>query len=283
MGQDEANQAPPAYSYAPNQLFYVAAPVPFAPSPVAINETEVDSLVHNNQGSACQRRFWGCRRNNQTGGCCWKDDNRPFGTFQHFAVSLFFGTVAPLLSIIMAYGMETSSLSRIGVIFGTANSLFLATAGLIAWAIHDRGQHPVLVHFGLPLVFGFIFLVIAMKSWRRFLYFYRTRETKAEEEKVRVISQTGSCTEFAITFFVSLILPVIGVLISIIARKNSLLGRYGALSGFGFCLIVLGVLCTFQGMPPAALALGLFIMELSLVHFRRAIVCAESVTPVTHA
>jgi len=263
------------------QMFYIPQPGQFVPMP--INE-DTESLVQKNED--CQRRGWGgCRRwrgCKREGNVCWKDDGRPLGTFQNFVVSVFFGTIAPLLSIIMTFGMETSKLSRLGVFFGTANSFFLLSTGLVAWMVKVK-HHSSTVHLIVPTIIGLIFLVIALKSFRRFLYFYRTRETKAEEEKVRVISQAGSCCEFAVTFFVSLVLPVFGAFISIIVRRNSLYGRYGALSGFGLGLIIFGVAASFHGMYPVLLAVGLFIMEFSLVHFRRALICVEtthtSVTP----
>jgi len=93
------------------------------------------------------------------------------------------------------------------------------------------------------------------------------------------------CGEFAASFFVSLLLPVFGALISVIIKRKSLLGRYGALSGFGLCLIIMGTAMTFKGIPPILLIVGILMMEFTMVHFRRALVCAETAqnTPATTA
>jgi len=233
---------------------------------------------------SCQRSggWGGCKRWNN--GCCSKDDGRSFGTFQNFVFGVVFGTCAPLLSIIMTFGMETSKLSRIGSLFGTSNSFFLLATILIAWNARCEMHKVAPIHVIVPAILGLIFLVIALKSFRKFLYFYKTRETKAEEEKVKVISEAGSCCEFAITFFVSLLLPVLGALASIIIRRKYLYGRYGALSGLGFCLIFLGIACSFHGVYPVVLAVGLLMVQTSLVHFRRALVCVEiAQIPLTSA
>jgi len=265
---------PPAYIYpqynvagtAGQQFMYAPQPVQFSPSP---RNVEMESLVEKE--GACQRRSWCSRR---SGGCCIRDDGRPFGTYQNFVQGLFFGTVSPLFSVLMMFGMETSKLSRVGTLFGTANNFLMLSSAMLWWSHH----HPEHFHFWgyvfLKIV-GIIFLVIAVMSFRRFLYIYRIRQEKTPEEKVKVISQIGCRKEFLITFFVSLFFPVIGTFIGLIARRNYLYGRYGALSGFGCFLLVVGILCSFTAHIPVPLFIGLFIVEFALVHFRRAIICAE--------
>jgi len=276
-GRNESTQTnnaiPPQYSFPQyaagnvQPVMYVPQTVQFS-SPVAsvsVNDSEMESLV--------QKQQWGCKR--RWGGCCWKDDGRPLGTFQNFVVSVFFGTISPVLSILTMYGMETSKLSRNGVIFGTANAFFILASILLFFSRHDPGS---ISHFHIivPFLLGLIILIVAVKSFRHFLYIYTTRQNKTEEELVRVISQVGSCKEFLATFFLSLFIPVIGTSISLIARRRYLYGRYGALSGLGFFLVLAGVWCAFMGHPPISLVIGLFLMQFSFVHFRRAIICAQA-------
>jgi len=269
----QTNAVPPQYPYPQyvpagnvQPVMYVPQPVQFS-SPIAsvpINDSEMESLV---------QKQWGCKR--RWGGCCWKDDGRPLGTFQNFVVSVIFGTLSPVLSILVMYGMETSKLSRSGVIFGTANSFFVLASILLFFSRHNPGEISTF-HIVIPFLLGLIILLVSIRFFRHFLYIYATRQNKTEEELVRVISQVGSCKEFLATFFLSLFIPVIGAAISIIVRRRYLYGRYGALSGLGLFLILVGVWCAFMGHPPITLCIGLLLMEFSFVHFRRAIICAQA-------
>jgi len=233
-----------------------------------ISETETDSFVQKQQG-ACEKGWGGCKWR-KADSCCKYDDGRALGSFQNFIVGVLFGSVSPVLSTIMMYGMETSKLSRIGVQFGTANVFLIISACLLCYP-----QHFGLFSIFFTFILGLLILICALKSFRQFLYTYSIRQNKTEEELVKVVSQTGTCCEFAGTFFVSLVFPIIGTLVSIIVKRNSLLGRYGALSGLGFLFVVIGIFSSFSGHPPALLFFGLLVMEISLVHFRRALICAE--------
>jgi len=299
---------PPQYVAGTQPFLYVPQ---FEPLNVGMNNFETHPFVSSqaeNASSGC-KRWGGCQRW-KANSCCWKDDGRALGTFQNFVVTLLLGTASPFLSILLMYGMETSKLSRNGVLFGTANALLLGSAFLLSQsrqASHEplpltpgatmEGPHhqtvQVLQEHEQPhiptwaiitlFVLGLVMLVAAVKSFRRFLYIYGTRQNKTQEETVKVISQKGTCGEFMATFFVSLLFPFIGAFISIIVRRRYLYGRYGALSGFGFAFVATGVAFSFMGCCPApvVLFLGLIIMELSMVHFRRALMCAE--TPQTVA
>jgi hypothetical protein len=233
-------------------------------------------LVQNETKEAqegCKKR-WGemCKWKK---GCCWTDDGRPFGTFIDFVSTLTLGSFFPILSLILVFGMETSKLSRTGVMFGHANFFFGLSAILLAVAHHHHVHGSVIV---LSAVVGLIFLIISLKKFRKFLYFYRTRESKPERELVKVISQVGSCKEFVMCFVISFFFSVIGTLILIAARRKYLYSRYGAVCGFGFNLIFCGIHWALNGVPVPLIA-GLVILELALVHFRRAIVCAEVAAP----
>jgi len=271
----------------PQPMFYIPKALQFTTPPVIINETEIESLVENQSG-ACERKNWGgCRQSwgfKRNENCGWIDDGRQLGSFQNFVVSVIFGTISPVLSVILMFGMETSKLSRLGAIFGTANSLIMLPAIITAYMVH-MNRHIENSRLVIPLIIGIIALVFALKSWREFLYIYRRRENKTDEERVKVISQIGCHGEFAASFFVSLLLPVFGALICVIIKRKSIMGRYGALSGFGLCFIIMGTVMAFKGIPPVLLITGILLMEFSLVHFRRALVCAELAqnTPATTA
>jgi len=274
-------QNPPSYlqyptGYPMQPIFYVPQASPYV---TPINEEQEKLVTSENQENmgGCRRR-WFCRR--RSDGCCGKDDGRAFGSFSHFITTLTVGTIAPVLSLLLVFGMETSKLARVGVVFGTANSFLIAAACIFAWIRHHGQEYQQShVHLLVPLILGLVLLLIAVKCWKRTLYHYRNRQNKSEDELVKVISLPGTCCQYAVTFLVSLLIPLLGVVICLIARRRYLFGRYGALSGFGAFLVIAGIVGTFHGIPPISLVAGLFVMQLSLVHFGRTIACAQATQP----
>jgi len=215
--------------------------------------------------------------------CCSKDDGRSFGTFQNFIVSTLLATVSPLVSIIFTYGMETSKLSRLGSLFGTANAFILFAAALACCS-----QTIVAL---VSLIIGMIFMIISLKSWNRFLFVYITRPNKTDQESIRVITPIGTVCDFILTYIISVFFGVFGALACLLVKRKSLYGRYGAVSGFGMCILFSGMMVFFlrlfvgvenyypfpQQFPvpfPLLIAAGIIIIEFSMVHFRRALVCA---------
>src|SRR5689334_5461825 len=49
------------------------------------------------------------------------------GDFKDFILCGIFSIIMPILSLIMVFGIESSRMSQMGVIFGTANSLLYAS------------------------------------------------------------------------------------------------------------------------------------------------------------
>jgi hypothetical protein len=229
------------------------------------------------------KKSW-CKRSDQSG-CCWKDDGRAFGSFTHFLVSAFLGTVAPLFSLMIVFGFETSKLARTGALFGTANFFLIVAASIVAVVNHlIFSKTEYITHHdvknahiaaGVSLILGLIIVVIAIRSWKRFLFHYRTRETKKEHEVVDVISNVGSCKEYALSMLISVVFPIIGTAIVIIVRRRYLQGRFGALIGLGVYFVSQGIVQAFQAVPPFGIFVGLFLLELTAIHFKRAIICAE--------
>jgi len=239
-------------------------PVYFMQQP--LEETQKLTMDVEGQPEGC-RKNWGCKRKSWK--CCWKDDGRPLGSQTDFMVNLFFGTAFPIFSLLITFGMETSKLSRVGILFGHAN-FFLVTA-----AVALSGHHSCTIVLLLTL-FGFLWLAISFKNWCRFIWTFYSRIDKKEEEMVRTISQAGCCFQFWTGLLASLVLPVIGTAIVLIARRNYLRSRYGALFGLSLHFIVCGIVASVKGFPPVFLLLGLIIAQSSAVHFRRAIICAEA-------
>jgi len=232
--------------------------------------------VQSGEENGCRRSGWGCRRSGwcKKGGCCWKDDGRALGNTTDFSTNLLFGSLFPVFSLLVTFGMETSKLARIGVTFGQLNFFVLFLAGI---------HHAVLTGHEIPhsafiasIIFSVIFFIASIKSWCRFSWIYRTRPNKTEDEKVKGISISGRCFHFWIGFLVSFFFGFLGAGIVLIARRNVLRARYGALFGLAVSFIVIGILMAVKGFPAVLLALGLFLAEISIVHFRRAIITADT-------
>jgi len=257
--EDNTDGYLPPYSPTTGQL-----PVYFVQQPFDPKE-EIKSL--NGESSFCQKRGWGCKR--REGQCCWKDDGRALGTQTHFMANVVFGSLLPFFSLLITFGMETSKLSRVGVLFGHANLILLTAAG----CSHVHTSKLTLI---LLIVFGLLWLAVSLKHYFQFVWVYYKRENKKEEELVRTISQPGCCFQFWTALLISFFFPLFGTAIVLIARRNFLRSRYGALMGFGVHCIVLGIIGAIIGLPPGFLLFGLLIVQFSAVHFRRAIVCAES-------
>jgi len=231
---------------------------------------------HGQTRYACRWRLCGRWRGHE-GGCCWADDGRPLGNLTNFILGLVYGSVAPIFSLITVYGFESSKLTRTGTIFGNANFFLLLAASIVAYVTHSNPTCGLQkVHAVAPLVVGLIFLLAAHKSLKWFLWVYRTRQNKTESEDVKVVSKPGWCCAFVTAFLASLFFSIIGVIAVLIVRRRYLRSRFGAFVGFGFGLVVAGTTLAFYGVPPILLAIGLFLIQISAAHFKRAIVSATA-------
>jgi len=283
----------PQYPFAGQQqvFFYAPQPIPVPQGTPqvtndeafakALQEQENQAAIQMqpilNEGceksSGCERR-WGCRRWGskwQRTGCCWKDDGRPLGNLTNFIQGLVFGTFAPIFSLMTVYGFETSKLTRTGAIFGNANFFLLLAAGLVVSVVHEHIRSCAKLWAIAPLVVGLIFLIAAKKSLRWFMWVYDARENKTESEKVKVVSESGSCCGFALAFLASFLLPILGTFVVLIAKRRYLKSRMGAFYGLGFALIITGTVLAFKGVPPVLLAIGLMLVQVSAAHFKRAL------------
>jgi len=222
-------------------------------------------------------------------------DKKHFGNMWGFLGTLAFGFLLPLMSCIVIFAMETSHLSRIGVLMGNANMFIWMGSFVISLqrfvqdmqSVHydgDDNNHTAqsgessyfLYWIALPLIIiGFVFYGISFRLFKKFV-----REYSAEgAERMQVHSPAGSCRSFLPAFLISFFFPIVGSTIVVLATKN-LRGRYGALAGMAAMLIALGimsvpiwVLSFITGNP--MLLIGLTLLECSIIHFRRAIISAE--------
>jgi len=264
-------QAAPGFAQA-TPGFSQAGQIPFFYVPQQTSNP-FESMDAQSEENGCKRTGWGCRRSGwcKKGGCSWKDDGRSLGTTTDFIANLIFGSLFPIFSLLVTLGMETSKLARIGVIFGQFNFFVLVLAAMRHIA-QEHEIHHILFIFPILSV---IFFILSIKSWCRFSWIYRTRPNRTEDEKVKGISISGSCHHFWIGFLASFFLSLIGTAIVLIARRNVLRARYGALLGMASSFIAIGIFMAVQGLPAIPLTLGLFLAEISIVHFRRAIITAD--------
>jgi hypothetical protein len=296
MAEDNKNVypafvAPPEYSTV--QYPYVmqngvpVQPVFFAPQGSVNSDPVKQPLIPQEPAKqGCKRWGWVCRQSKGTeegGKCCMKDDGRPLGNLTNFFQGVSLGSIAPFFALIGMYGFETSKLNRTGAWFGTAN--FFLTAGLAISAASHHWDHEcsgkASVFF---MIVGLISLIIAVKSFKWFLWTFNTRQNKTEHEVVKVISTVGTSCGFAVSFLISLIFPFIGAMLMLVVGRKQLKMRYGALVGLSFYMILSGsVMSIFHGIPPFEFLFGMLLVEMSMVHFKRAIMCAEAqATPVSN-
>jgi len=213
----------------------------------------------------CKWSFWrrgGYNRLDAENGnrCCYKDDGRPLGDLNSFMKGLAFGTIAPIFSLLCTHGFETSKLTRLGSLFGNAN-FFLALA---LFAARIVGFFAF-----VPLIISFILLFIAKRSFWWFMSVYAKRD---ESEKMKVVSEVGSCKHFALGLVASLLFCFLGAAIALIAGRRYLKARHGVFIGLGINFVI-SSLFFFHGF--AVMIAGLSLIQITTVHFRRAISSAQ--------
>jgi hypothetical protein len=139
-----------------------------------------------------------------------------------------------------------------------------------------KGCKMFKISVGASFVVGFIFLIISLKSFRRFMAIYRIRENKPESDTVKVVSEAGNCRGFFLGLIASFLWPMVGTALILIIRRKNLTSRYGALHGLGIFFVFIGVAMAFHGVPPFAVLKGLLLCQISAVHFKRAIASANA-------
>jgi len=213
-----------------------------------------------------RRRCGGYQKLGGSSGCCMKDDGRPLGNLTSFTFGVLSGTVLPFLSLMFVYGFESNRLARTGALYGHANFFIL----LAIFSLRHIGLLAL-----LPFLIGLLFLVISRKSFTRFMFAYNTRQNKTADEEVVTVSQIGTPCKFVLAFLAALLLPIVGAPIALIAGRKLLRSRCGAIAGLSVQLMVFGIIHIVHGLPPALFLFGLILVEISSVHFRRAIASAE--------
>lgn len=134
---------------------------------------------------------------------------------------------------------------------------------------------------GASVIAGLVFLITALKSFKRFMSIYRTRENKPESDTVKVVSEAGNCRGFFFGLLASLIWPMVGTALVLIVRRKNLTSRYGALHGLGVFFVLVGILGAFHGVPPFAVLKGLLLCQITSAHFKRAIASANALEAKT--
>jgi len=198
------------------------------------------------------------------------DCERPLGTYMDFLLGMGFGVISPVFSTAVIFGMETSKISRLGNMFGTANAFTMAAVWCFLLAKYAHG----LIALGImSLITAIVLYVVTVrKFYRPFLCDYQGANF-ASAEGVTVVSKAGERRDYWISFFFSFFLSVLGTLIRIFYNK-SLQSRFGALKGLAIHLIVFGSIFCFTDFGIHLLC-GLVLLQCTLLHFRRAFICAR--------
>jgi hypothetical protein len=198
------------------------------------------------------------------------------GTVTEFFWNLVFATFVPILAPLVVFSLETSQLARLGALYGTADFFLAVAIGAFHFAPH--------LHHAAGWVVAGVTLLIAIilfaSSCRRFWYHlwqYEQVVAKNKAEGMTVVSEVGRRCEFIVSFLLSFFLPILGTLIRIGCRRT-LQSRFGAMKGLAWFLIILGAV-TF-GIP--VLIGGLFLLQVSKLHFQRAIISASAAASVNN-
>jgi len=202
-----------------------------------------------------------------SGACRWGScdaDVRPLGKVQDFVFSLGFGTVLPIVGPLLIHAMETTQLSRIGSLYGSGD-FFLVLSIFFFHRIHSC--HHAIIGAVISLLFAIIFLVAGCrKSWRYLQRYQQAVKNQDHGEVFTVVSDLGSRCQFWLGFFLSFFLPVLGTALSLLCHPT-LQKRFGAVKGFAIALIVFG---SIHHCALPAILLGLWLVQFSTLHFRRA-------------
>jgi len=200
--------------------------------------------------------------------CCRYVSNLPLGNNTEFLATLIFSNLVPVASALIVFALESSQLARIGTLYGNGNFFLTLAIALI----YKGNHHLAYVGAAFSLIAAIIFYVAGCKRWCGFLYAYQEYIEKNPAEKAAVVSEVGGKRDYWISFFVSLIIPLLGTLIRLWLNKT-LQSRFGCLKGLAWHMIVFGVL-SLQADGGARVLLGLLLLQFAAIHFRKAFVCA---------
>jgi len=213
-----------------------------------------------------------------SGGCRWRrskccrfESKQPLGETYEFVSSLFFSNLFPVVSALIVFALESSQLARIGALYGNGNFFLLLCAALVKLGHH---HHNAYIGAVLSLIAAIIFYVNGCRHKRFYLTSYQSYVESNPQEKAAVVSEVGTRKDYWISFFVSLIFPVVGTLIRICMNKT-LFSRFGALKGMAWHFIIMGLLTLPSHHGNAfLLAAGVLLLQFCALHFRKAFVCA---------
>jgi len=267
--------APQQVVLIPAANYYQGAGAPSAPQYYLPQTTQFVPLPEAplNQGGACGRNAGGCqtkgwcRWRGGEGGCCNYVDPRPIGEFSHFLGGLVLGTFVPIVGPILIGAMETSQLAALGSFYGTVDLLFLISFGLFHMGADHHGAY---IAAGLFLLLSIILSFVGCCKTRRAMRAYETAVAKDPSIALPVISEEGKRCQYCVSAVLSFFLPIIATIPRVIFSR-SLHSRFGSIKGLGWSFLVFGAL---TGTPVALM--GLYLIQVSNVHFRRALVCAST-------
>jgi len=256
--------AAPAAGSMPSAPYFLPQTTNFVPLPDTPLKQGGCCSSSNNQ-SQCKTSTW-CRRwRGGEGGCCNYVDPRPVGEFSHFLGGLALGTFVPVIGPILVGAMETSQLAALGSFYGTVDLLVMIA--LACWhAAPMSGHHGLYIAGGIFSFLSVILFLVGCCKTRRVLKAYETAVSKDPIVALPVISEEGKRCQYVVSCVISFFLPVIGTALRVMFSR-SLLSRFGSIKGLGWSFLIFGAI---TGCPIALL--GLYLIQLSNVHFRRALI-----------
>lgn len=257
--------AAPAAGSAPTAPYFLPQTTNFVPLPT----TPLNQSGCSTQTGGCRMSSW-CSRwsGHGQGGCCNKVDPRPVGEFSHFLGGLALGTFFPIVGPILVGAMETSQLAGLGSFYGTLDILLVMSFAFLHAAPFTH--HGLYIAGGIFLFISLIMALVGCCKTRRVLRAYETAVTKDPIVALPVISEEGKRCQYVVSCLISFFLPVIGTIPRVIFSR-SLLSRFGSIKGLAWFFVVMGA---WTGTP--ILLPGLFMIQISNIHFRRALISVST-------
>jgi len=248
------------------------------PSPVIINNADGVHLLENQTPAPSN----GCHNSCETKeGCKWREGNcrwskccrlvskQPLGETWEFVLSLLLSTMFPVVSAMMVFAMESTQMARIGTLYGNGNFFLLLAIHLIRVGVSHHALYAVVV---LGFLAALILYIVGCKYWCSFLVAYKEYCEKHPEEKATATSDAGCRKDYWISFFISLIFPVIGTIIRMLFNKT-LSGRFGGIKGIAWHFLITGAITAWMDQG-GRIIIGILLLQFASTHFRKVLVAA---------
>jgi len=198
------------------------------------------------------------------------------GTLTDFVACLFFGFFVPITGPIAIFLLESSQLAKLGILLGNANAMTWLVSLIVSayspWPSSDTLWFWISLTL---LIIAIILYTISIFLWRRYSKEYVNQQ--AGTVNTKVLSPPGTILSFIFAMIISFFVPIIGP--GAMIPFKELRPRFGAMFGMSCSFVCVG-LATAPALKldyvtgNAFLFIGLPLLQITVVHFKRAIICS---------